>query len=346
MSDNMNRDTKDERGAFEKWASQYTKIPERYDDIPAWLAWQAARATAEPVATTAVALPIPKDFCEFGGKTAFAWKALDASDHDPWYVVLPNTAALKLGYHSDDSVDKAHAEFIAAAINKALHAAEPVAQEPAATLHDDGYWTWKKGKAMPASNYAGWRMDVYAAPQPNPGAGVAKPNRLFADDIEITPKRIAEGIAEGDLTIDEAADWIEKLFAHRQGSAQPSAPAVGLTDEEICVLASDYENWSKECGVDVRNFDALGFARALLAAAPTPVADSGEDVPQRMPGEKFGDWAARTYATQDAAAPVSVNALAARLSGAAGLLAVHGHKDSSAAVLEALDALSADSKRG
>ena len=38
--------------------------------------------------------------------------------------------------------------------------------QPIATLHDDGHWTWKKGTTPPhESNYAGWRMDVYAAPQ-------------------------------------------------------------------------------------------------------------------------------------------------------------------------------------
>lgn len=39
--------------------------------------------------------------------------------------------------------------------------------EPIATLHDDGYWTWKnRANAPHESNYAGWRMDVFAAPQP------------------------------------------------------------------------------------------------------------------------------------------------------------------------------------
>lgn len=39
--------------------------------------------------------------------------------------------------------------------------------EPVATLHDDGYWTWKnRANAPHESNYAGWRMDVFAAPQP------------------------------------------------------------------------------------------------------------------------------------------------------------------------------------
>jgi len=42
-----------ERAAFETWASQYTKFPENYDAIPAWMVWQAARAASpqsgEPV---------------------------------------------------------------------------------------------------------------------------------------------------------------------------------------------------------------------------------------------------------------------------------------------------------
>jgi hypothetical protein len=48
----------------------------------------------------------------------------------------------------------------------ALHAQPtPVVaeQEPVATLHDDGYWTWK-GTPPHESNYAGWRMEVYAHP--------------------------------------------------------------------------------------------------------------------------------------------------------------------------------------
>src|SRR6185312_802747 len=41
--------------------------------------------------------------------------------------------------------------------------AEPVVQgEAVATLHADGYWTWK-GTPPHESNYAGWKMDVYPA---------------------------------------------------------------------------------------------------------------------------------------------------------------------------------------
>ncbi|AQG98307.1 hypothetical protein A9R05_05330 [Burkholderia sp. KK1] len=57
---------------------------------------------------------------DFGSRKSYAFKAPDAGEHDPWYVVLPNMCALKLGYHADDSIDRQHAEFIAAAINRAL----------------------------------------------------------------------------------------------------------------------------------------------------------------------------------------------------------------------------------
>jgi hypothetical protein len=46
----------------------------------------------------------------------------------------------------------------------ARQSAGATGQEPVATLHDDGHWTWKKGIPPHESNYAGWRMDVYAAP--------------------------------------------------------------------------------------------------------------------------------------------------------------------------------------
>ena len=36
--------------------------------------------------------------------------------------------------------------------------------EPIATLHDDGYYTFKRGQEPYDARYAGWRMDVYAAP--------------------------------------------------------------------------------------------------------------------------------------------------------------------------------------
>ncbi|MGF6837002.1 hypothetical protein QF001_000869 [Paraburkholderia youngii] len=82
------------------------------------------------VSSVAAHLWMPSEIAEpksaphdFGDRKAYAFKAPDAGEHDPWYVVLPNCQALKLGYHADDAIDRAHAEFIAAAINRALLAA-------------------------------------------------------------------------------------------------------------------------------------------------------------------------------------------------------------------------------
>jgi hypothetical protein len=41
--------------------------------------------------------------------------------------------------------------------------------EPVATLHDDGYYTFKTGKQPYKASFAGWKMDVFThppAPQP------------------------------------------------------------------------------------------------------------------------------------------------------------------------------------
>jgi hypothetical protein len=43
-------------------------------------------------------------------------------------------------------------------------APQPSVQEPIATLHDDGHFTFKPGREPHESRLAGWRMDVYAAP--------------------------------------------------------------------------------------------------------------------------------------------------------------------------------------
>jgi hypothetical protein len=54
------------------------------------------------------------------------------------------------------------------ALRTAIADADAEKMEPVATLHDDGYWTWK-GTPPYASSFAGWRMDVYAAgAQPAP----------------------------------------------------------------------------------------------------------------------------------------------------------------------------------
>jgi hypothetical protein len=74
---------------------------------------------------------------------------------------------LKRLYRYDD--EKRMAEVVEDAITALRTAiqeakAQPAPkQEPVATLHDDGYWTWK-GTPPYESSFAGWKMDVYTAP--------------------------------------------------------------------------------------------------------------------------------------------------------------------------------------
>ena len=42
--------------------------------------------------------------------------------------------------------------------------AEMERQEPAGTLHDDGYFVWRERPHPYQGNYAGWKMALYALP--------------------------------------------------------------------------------------------------------------------------------------------------------------------------------------
>jgi hypothetical protein len=86
-----------------------------------------------------VVTKVPADFTQ-GDRKAYAFKNPGADEHAPWFVVLPRGESLKLGYHADDSVDKAHAEFIASAINAALAAPTPAATAPAALTGEQTGW--------------------------------------------------------------------------------------------------------------------------------------------------------------------------------------------------------------
>lgn len=58
------------------------------------------------------------------------------------------------------------------------------AQEPIATLHDDGYFTWKPGMRPQNVCQAGWRMDVFAA-QPQLMTDAARDAKTCADATQI-----------------------------------------------------------------------------------------------------------------------------------------------------------------
>jgi hypothetical protein len=124
----------DERGAFEAALRETYGMVDPLNPPPAGTYHRgehngiiAALKTIRENFDRAKGLPdlsnaIPTDFCAFGRTQAYAFKDPSSGEHDPWFVVLPNGAALRLGYHADDATDKAHAEFIAAAINRAMQA--------------------------------------------------------------------------------------------------------------------------------------------------------------------------------------------------------------------------------
>lgn len=78
---------------------------------------------------------------------------------------------------------------------KAALATEGGEAKPIATLHDDGHWTWK-GTEPYEARFAGWRMEVYAAPQSQVDSKSAEQDRIDAD-------RWRTAMAEGFISEDD-----------------------------------------------------------------------------------------------------------------------------------------------
>jgi len=62
-----------------------------------------------------------------------------------------------------------------------------------------------------------------------------------------------------------------------------------LTDDELIMLASDFKSSSMQCGVLVDDFDAIGFARAALEAAPASSAMAQDAARYRFLSGKDGN---------------------------------------------------------
>jgi hypothetical protein len=155
---------REERDSYHEWADKLAAaIAEHFgidigEHSSANNPWSVALDTLESMPATAahagaiapgahlwhpadipVVTKVPADFTQ-GDRKAYAFKNPGADEHAPWFVVLPRGESLKLGYHADDSVDKAHAEFIASAINAALAAPTPAATAPAALTGEQTGW--------------------------------------------------------------------------------------------------------------------------------------------------------------------------------------------------------------
>ena len=104
------------------------------------------------------------------------------------------------------------------ALTAARSQAETVEPQPVATLHDDGYFTWKHNdlRLKYHSPYAGWRMDVYAGPV----AQQPQRNGFVPPDAKIEPDLAA-------------------LYAVPDGAQQPQEPRKPLYARRPSLWAMD-----------------------------------------------------------------------------------------------------------
>lgn len=72
-------------------------------------------------------------------------------------------------------------------------------QDPVATLHDDGCFTWKRDefRLKYDRQRAGWRMEVYAAPQPVSAEVVEAIKQAVREYHLALDKRMHGGVAQG-----------------------------------------------------------------------------------------------------------------------------------------------------
>lgn len=148
-----------------------------------------------------------------------------------------------------------------------------------ATLHDDGHWTWN-GVEPFAARYAGWRMKVYAAPQP-PAAEAKEAVAAIAvsDMVEHCHPLYGQGFFASE-------DCIKTMFASppppvdeaKDASAIGAWLSAALDDPKACAeFKRDIENW----------FAAREPAHApYLTAAHALCSDLG--IPEGEIGERIG----------------------------------------------------------
>ena len=138
------------------------------DDDAGFAAWAAQRFPNKYLSRTADSKSIneAREFAREGWQARAALaRASEAAAGEPVAWML------KQGDYLEPSLLPLEDEALARGWTQRplVYAAPQPAQaagEPVATLHDDGHWTWKKGTPPHESNYAGWRMDVYATAQP------------------------------------------------------------------------------------------------------------------------------------------------------------------------------------
>lgn len=154
-------------------------------------------------------------------------------------------------------------------------------QEPAGTLHDDGYFVWSP-RCRPASNYVGWKTKLYTLPvaQPAPieqDTSVRKAWARFSNELHRSPDAPYPGMADAferhfsQSFTDrewraESATWAAAWKAAKNHGAQaqpaPSVPEITVEMEHAFYEKVTVTRVGSIVGL------AEGIKAAMLAAAP------------------------------------------------------------------------------
>ena len=129
--------------------------------------------------------------------------------------------------------------------------AETAEPQPIATLHDDGYFTWKNNdfRLKYHSPHAGWRMDVYAGPVAQQPQGERCKHGVWSEDhcyaceqeprkpLTLTQhKRIRDEavrqVVSKSATIDAAITWAIDQTEAAHGIGEGNVPAASFGDKE------------------------------------------------------------------------------------------------------------------
>jgi hypothetical protein len=155
----------------------------------------------------------------------------------------------------------------------ALTAEKVAGQEPVATLHDDGHYTWQ-GPKPDGFNYAGWRMEVYAAPQPAHPTQ-AEPVKDAAQEQSgeaIYQARMVGNTAWSDVTGDklEACAANPNYEVRRVYAAPQLQPAQSAEQDEPCT----------NCGMSVDPKCACERGRKRAASTQSTATQPAQTEPK------------------------------------------------------------------
>ena len=140
-------------------------------------------------------------------------------------------------------------------------------QEPAGTLHDDGYFVWRK-TAPHQSNYAGWKMVLYALPgaQSQPTASVPG-GWLRAIDEALVVAHV--GVANESDTYEQAKAKLDSLIGFHVDVA--TDPAVNGGWKLAPIVSTDEMDRAGADHTDGYLSTAQMVWDAMLATAPKKV---------------------------------------------------------------------------